>query len=260
LQYSVPYKLAFAVGLCAVCALLVSTVSVSLRDRQQANRRMLGQGRQILSVAGLIAADEQLSREDIAERLFTGLDARLVDLESGRFVAEGDAVTYDQEAAAEDPATSRDVAENPAGVKRVPKLARIFVRSRAGKIESVILPIEGQGLWGEMRGFLAVAGDGRTIRGITFYEHSETPGYGAEVDSPAWKALWNGRLAYDENGVPRIAVKKGQAGSPEQDPYQVDGISGSTLTGDAVTHLVRFWLGDHGFGPFLRRLRERETT
>ena len=39
------------------------------------------------------------------------------------------------------------------------------------------------------------------------------------------------------------------------DPYHVDGLSGSTLTSNGVTHLVRFWLGDHGFGPYLARYR-----
>jgi len=251
-QHSVAYKLSFAVGLCAVCALVVSTLSVALHDRQEANRRMLGQGRQILSVAGLIGAGDELSREDIAEKLFRELDPRIVDLASGAVVSDVDALAFDQAAASEDPATSREVEENPAGVQRVPRLAKIFVRRGGEGDETYVLPIEGQGLWGIMRGFLAVDGDGRTIRGITFYEHSETPGYGAEVDTPEWKASWPGRLAYDDDGIPKIAVAKGTVGPPERDPYRVDGMSGSTLTGDAVTHLVRFWLGDDGFGPFLR--------
>ncbi len=260
MHFSVAYKLLFAVALCAVCSVVVSTVSVSLRPRQEANRRMLGQGRQILSVAGLIDDADELSREDIAELLFTGLEAGVVDLESGRIVEGVDAVAYDQEAATRDPARSREVADNPAGVKRVPVQARIFLRRERGEIDSFVLPIEGKGLWGDMRGFLSIAADARTIRGITFYEHSETPGYGAEVESAEWKALWKGRLAYDDSGVARIAVKKGRAGSAQEDPYHVDGISGSTLTGDAVTHLVRFWLGDDGFGPFLRARRAEGNT
>ncbi len=260
MQFSVTYKLLFAVGLCAVCSLIVSTVSVTLYERQQANRRMLGQGRQILSVAGLIGEEEELSREDIAERLFSRLEARLVELQSGRFYEGSDAVAFDQEKAARDPESSREVDDNPAGIKRVPTLARIFVRHAASGVETYVLPIEGKGLWGDMRGFLAIAGDGRTIRGITFYEHSETPGYGAEVESADWQVLWKGRLAFDDAGEARISVVKGKAGSVQEDPYNVDGISGSTLTGDAVTHLVRFWLGDQGFGPFLSARRAREAS
>ncbi len=258
MQFSVRYTLFFSVGLCAACALLVSTVAVTLRDRQEANRRMLGQGRQILSVAGLIDESAVLSREDIAERLFSDLEARLVDLEEGLYADRMDAIAFDQERASADPATSRAVPENQAGVERVPEWARVFVLKRGGSVEVLVLPIEGRGLWGRIRGYLAVAGDGRTIRGITFYEHSETPGFGAQIEDPDWKRSWRGRLAYDDQGVAKIAVKKGKAGLPADDPYQVDGISGSTLTSDAVTRLVRFWLGDHGFGPFLHKLRAVE--
>lgn len=259
MQFSVAYKLGFAVAVCAVCALVASTVAVSLRPRQEANRRILGQGRQILAVAGLIEAGEVLSGEDIAERLFGALEARLVDLRSGEFVEGVDAVAYDQRKATDDPSTSDAVEDNPAGVQRVPRRARIFVRRGADGADTYVLPIEGKGMWGDMRGFLAMAGDGRTIRGITFYEHSETPGYGAEVENPEWQKSWRGRRAYDDEGVPRIAVSKGEAGPPADDPYQVDGISGSTMTSDAVTHLVRFWLGDRGYGPFLRSRQAEEA-
>ena len=56
---------------------------------------------------------------------------------------------------------------------------------------------------------------------------------------------------------PRLEVIKGRAGPPAEDPYRVDGISGATLTGDSVTHLLRFWLSEHGFGPFLEAYRTR---
>ena len=52
-----------------------------------------------------------------------------------------------------------------------------------------------------------------------------------------------------------IAVKKGIAGPPSEDPYQVDGLSGATITSRGVTELVRFWLGENGFGPYLARYR-----
>ena len=106
-------------------------------------------------------------------------------------------------------------------------------------------------------GYLALAPDARTIVGITFYQHKETPGLGGEVDNPRWKSLWPGRLAYDERGNPAIRVKKGPAGSVEEDPYQVDGLSGATITSRGVTNLLRFWLGDDGFGPYLASYRDR---
>ena len=102
---------------------------------------------------------------------------------------------------------------------------------------------------------MALEGDLRTIRGLTFYEHKETPGLGGEVDNPRWKALWNGRLAFDDALAPVIQVVKGPAGSVADAPHSVDGLSGATITSRGVTTLLQFWLGPEGFGPYLTRLR-----
>jgi Na+-transporting NADH:ubiquinone oxidoreductase subunit C len=125
-----------------------------------------------------------------------------------------------------------------------------------GAVEMLILPIEGKGLWSTLYGFIALAPDATTIEGITFYEHGETPGLGGEIDNPSWKALWPGRRAFNDRGETAIEVIKGQAGPPAEDPYRVDGLSGATLTGRGVSHLVRFWLSEDGFGPFLDQVRE----
>ena len=85
--------------------------------------------------------------------------------------------------------------------------------SEAGDLEMVMVPIEGNGLWSTLYGFLALDADTRTVVGITFYEHKETPGLGGEVDNPRWKALWPGRKAFlDEGYAPKIEVIKGAAG------------------------------------------------
>ena len=139
---------------------------------------------------------------------------------------------------------------------RLPDAALVYeVRDASDTLEMVVMPVEGLGLWGMLYGFVALEGDLRTIRGLTFYEHKETPGLGGEVDNSRWKALWTGRLAFDETLTPVIAVVKGQAGSVADDPHAVDGLSGATMTSRGVTNLVRFWLGPEGFGPYLTRLR-----
>ena len=64
-------------------------------------------------------------------------------------------------------------------------------------LDLVILPVSGMGLWSTLYGFVALDGDLTTIRGLTFYEHGETPGLGGEVDNPRWKGLWVGRRVFD---------------------------------------------------------------
>ena len=96
------------------------------------------------------------------------------------------------------------------------------------------------------------------MRGITFYRHAETAGLGARIGELEWRALWVGRRALDEEGTPRIEVVKGRA--DRTSPYEVDGISGATLTGNGVTAALRFWLGEDGFGPYLRRYGDPRGT
>ena len=52
-----------------------------------------------------------------------------------------------------------------------------------------------------------------------------------------------------------MAVIKGPAGPPDKDPNRVDGLSGATITSNAITRLTQFWLSDAGYGKFLKRLK-----
>lgn len=257
MQRSPLYTLLFATAVCIACAVVVSTAAVSLKERQEANATLERQ-KNVLQAAGLMAAGEKLGAEEVAKR-FATIEAVAVDLASGE-VAEGvDPATFDQQKATADPERSRPAPPNAAQVQRLPNTAVVYLlRDDEGALELVILPVEGKGLWSTLYGFVALERDLTTIRGITFYQHGETPGLGGEVDNPRWKEKWEGREAFDETGEPAITVVKGRAGTPEEDPYEVDGLSGATLTGRGVTYLVQFWLGDHGFGPFLGKLAERE--
>lgn len=241
-----------AVALCLVCATLVSAAAVLLKPLQERNQA-LAIKRQIVSVAGLLAAGadvEQLYRERI--------EARIVELDSGNYVDTIDAEDFDPRAAARAPDTSRALARDAdiAGIRRRADLAPVYLVRDAGRIETVILPVRGYGLWSTLYGFLALAGDARTITGITFYEHAETPGLGDAIEQPAWQAGFHDKLAFDEDGAVRITVVKG-AVNPDSPAarYQVDGIAGATLTSTGVTRLLHFWLGDQGFGPYLEKLR-----
>ncbi len=100
-----------------------------------------------------------------------------------------------------------------------------------------------------MRGFLAVEGDGNTIVGITYFEHSETPWLGAEVNNPRWQAQWEGKQIFDEDGELTPAIRVVQGGGSGD--YEVDGLSGATLTVNGVNNMLQFWLSPEGFGEYL---------
>lgn len=257
MQHSTVYTILFAAAVCVVAGVLVSSSAVTLEDRQLMNAKLEKQ-KNVLLAAGLLEADEGASMEKIHER-FSNVEPVVVDLDEGEPVEdpEVDPATYDQQAALKDPAMSEEAPPNAAGIKRLPKRALVYqVKDEAGQVEMLVLPIEGLGLWGTLYGFLALDADTTTIRGLAYYQHKETPGLGGEVENPTWRALWTGRQAYDEGWQPKISVIKGHAGPPSEDPYHVDGLSGATITSRSVTHMLQFWLGDDGFGPYLEHFRE----
>jgi Na+-transporting NADH:ubiquinone oxidoreductase subunit C len=258
-QDSNAYIIGFATAVCLVCSIVVSTAAVALRDRQARNK-VLDRQTKVLVVAGVLEEGESVSADEIETLFEDNIETRVVDLATGEYDDSVDAATYDQRKASKDPATSSVAPANNAGITRVPNKALVYRRIENEKVQSLILPIEGKGLWSTLYGFIALAPDTTTIRGITFYEHGETPGLGGEVDNPSWKALWVGRKAYDDSWQPAIEVMKGTAGTPSEDPYRVDGLSGSTLTSRGVTNLVRFWLSERGFDPYLERVRAQGSA
>jgi len=258
-QYSNAYVVGFATAVCLVCSIVVSTSAVALRDRQDRNK-VLDRQTQVLVVAGLLEEGQKTAPENV-ERLFVeNIQIRVVDLATGEYDDSMDAASYDQRKATKDPSASRAAPANNAGITRLPTHALVYQRVENKEVQSLILPIEGKGLWSTLYGYLALATDTTTIEGITFYEHGETPGLGGEIDNPDWKSVWIGRQAFDENWQPAVEVIKGFAGPVAEDPYRVDGLSGATLTARGVSDLVRFWLGEDGFEPFLMTFRAERSA
>ena len=250
------YTLAFATLVCVVCALFVSAASVLLKDRQEINR-LLYLRKNVLQAAGLTEPGQRLSTEQALALFNRRIQPRLVDLRTGEYVSGIDVESYEQRAARSDPESSRAADDNPAGVRRIPHLAKVYLVEDQGSVSHVVIPVEGLGLYGTLYGFLALERDTRTIAGIAFYENRETPGLGGEVDNPRWRALWPGRQAFDDQWQPAIQLVKGRAGGPAENPYEVDALSGATITSNAVTELLRFWLSGQGFGPYLEKARTR---
>jgi Na+-transporting NADH:ubiquinone oxidoreductase subunit C len=251
------YTVAFSAAICVVCAVLVSTSAVSLRERQALNAE-LDRKRNVLRAAGVMRVDEVLPREEI-ERRFGDFEVVAVDLRTGEEAVGFDPVGYDPRRASLNPTSSLPAPRNEAQIMRLPHHALIYKKlDDQGQLELLVLPIEGKGLWSTMYGFVALGPDLRTVRGLAYYQHGETPGLGGEVDNPRWKALWPGRQAYDEEGQPVIEVIRGSAGPPEQDPHRVDGLAGATITARGVTAMLRFWLGEPGFGRYVDRLRKEQ--
>ena len=249
---SVMKTLLVATLLCLVCSIIVSTAAIGLKPRQELNKA-LDRKQNILAVAGITGEGKSV------DELFEQIQTRVVDLDTGEYSDAVDALTFDQRAAASNPLFAVDVpsAVDIAGLGRHSRYATVYLVVDAGSLERVILPISGYGLWSTLYGFVCIEGDGNTVCGISFYEHAETPGLGGEVDNPRWQALWPGRELTDTNGETRIEVVKGRVDPTSSGAiHKVDGLAGATLTSRGVSNLVRYWVGENGFGPFLQGLRE----
>jgi Na+-transporting NADH:ubiquinone oxidoreductase subunit C len=252
---STGYIIGFAVAVCLVCSVVVATSAVGLKERQEVNK-VLDRQSKVLAVAGLMQEGEALPPAQIQQLFEENIKAQVVKLETGEYDEKIEIETFDQLKASKDPETSSEAKPNKAKVLRMPHHALVYKLMKGNDVDLLILPVEGKGLWSTLYGFIALEKDAQTIRGITFYQHGETPGLGGEVDNPGWKSKWKGRKAFDEKGVPAITVIKGSAGSAEEAPYKVDGISGATITANGVTYLVQYWLGAEGFGPFIANFKQ----
>ena len=68
-----------------------------------------------------------------------------------------------------------------------------------------------------------------------------------------------GKKAFNDQGELKIEVVRGHVDfNAVGAKHQVDGLSGATLTSRGVSNLVNYWLGDHGFGPYLANMNKAE--
>ncbi len=253
---STGYTVIFAAAVCLLCGAAVAAAAVGLRDKQETNK-IVDRKSKVLAAAGLLP-EGKVSAQEITELYAKSVVPKVYNLKTGK-VAEGvDPTTFDAQAAMKDPATSSAAPANAAKVARLPNNSIVYEIQKDKKTVSLVLPVEGKGLWSTLYGFLALTKDTIGIKGLIFYQHGETPGLGGEVDNPKWQGLWKGRKAFDSSFTPKIQVVKGKAGSVEAAPYDVDGLSGATITSRGVTDLLQFWLGDNGFGPTLAGYRQRK--
>ncbi len=232
-----------------IASVVVSFSAVSLKELQDSNK-VFDKQRNILEVTGLIESDQVITKTEASD-LYENIITHLVDLKTGAKV-EGDASDYDLKKASKDPSLSEVVPSDQdiASIKRQEKLGVVYEVMQDGQLETLVLPIRGYGLWSTLWGFLAVSPDGKTVKGITYYEHAETPGLGGEVDNPRWKSLWVGKKIFDNQGQVALRVIKGSASTDS--PHDIDGLSGATLTANGVDNMIRYWLSDRGYGKVLK--------
>lgn len=262
-----------AVIVCVVCSLVVSTAAVGLKSLQDANVA-LDRKVNLLQVTGF----EDLGSADDINTLFgERFEVQIIDLETGQPAVEEAMTALDK--AGKKVASKEEMLEkfdqvwaskskketvsdrlskndDIIQIKYREKFSHVYIlKSEEGEIEKYVFPVRGYGLWSMMKGFLAVEPDLETIAGLTFYDHGETPGLGGEIKSPKFKAQWPGKKIYGEQGDVRVQVVK----AAPDDEYSIDALTGATITSNGVSKMMEYWLGEQGFGPYIKQKKGTST-
>ena len=255
-----------AILLCLVCSVAVSSLAVGLRSTQKAKKEEFRQ-QNILKAAGLWPTGPDAGDVNTNALFEEHITPVVIDFSKDKLTTafSPGAPEIETEAALRDGKLSNsidgsdDMGSDVAGIRRRETYATIYEVREGDRLKTLILPIRGYGLWSTLWGFIAIdfsdATDdpqSLTVAGLTYYKHAETPGLGGEVDNPSWKEKWNDKQIFDGEWAVRLEVAKSASGN-----YQVDALSGATLTSNGVSNMLLYWLGEPGYGPYLKTLLEK---
>jgi Na+-transporting NADH:ubiquinone oxidoreductase subunit C len=248
---SVSHTLFMAFIVSLVCSVLVSTTVIVLRPIQRQARLTYTSHQYIIqllnTLPGIQDADEAMGK----------LNMKLLDLENGEYVTGMDPADFDAEMATKDPETSIEIPFelDLAGIERRARYAIVYLLQGAGDTQYIILPVYGVGMWSLINAYIALEADANTIAGLVFYDHGETPGIGDRIEDPDWLRQWQGKQLYQDGQLHFEVVRRIQSGAEQ---FQVNAISGATLTSVGVSNMVQYWLGPHGFKTYLDNIRNTE--
>lgn len=271
------YIFGFAIAVCLFASVVLAVASTALKpDQTQQVRLDIIQN--ILSVAGYTAEDLKGKKPaDIIDLYEKRFEVVLIDkdnkpVQRSEMEEELKVLGYEEKELA-DKMTFELLEVYNSKIKLLARRAGkskdeydrgikvVYLYKPEGEVKYYIIPIEGNGLWGMMYGYLALKTDLNTVAGIRFYKHIETPGLGAELAKPSHNEKWVGKEILDEQGnLVSVKVAKGdaeQTHAKELEHY-VDGISGATLTAKGINE---FLLDDlQTYEPYFKTRRQTEET
>jgi Na+-transporting NADH:ubiquinone oxidoreductase subunit C len=242
---SIGRTLFIAVAVALVCSAMVSGAVYVLRPMQSAYA-LLERNRVIVELAAVLSEGE-LASDVAVVQAYLDLDARVVDLETGQFVAALDGYSFDHWL------ESNTDQEQPRQQAPEPRIVPVYFAHQGRTAAHLVLPVHGRGMWSTIYGYVALETDLNTIAGVMFHRHGETPGIGDRIQDPSWLASWAGKRIYDESGLARIGVTPTAGGSRM---HQIDLIAGASVTSESVGRFVNEQFSADGYGPWLARLRQ----
>lgn len=210
------YTIIYASVIVVIVAFLLAFVSSSLKERQSKNVEM-----------------------DTKKQILSALNIRNVedaDAEYNKYVKDmlmNEDGTLSENTAAFATGYEKEVKEN--------NRLHVFVADINGE-KKYVFPVYGVGLWGAIWGYVALNDDKDTVYGTYFSHAGETPGLGAEIATEHFQTQFQNKKTLENGEIALGVVKHGKIEKPD---YQVDGISGGTITSVAVDAMIKSCLGNY---------------
>lgn len=244
------YVITFVVTMTVIVALVLSLMSTVLKPIHERNEAIFNK-KAILSAIetemGEGVKADNLSDEEVLQIFDSKIEQTVVDI-------NGKPVSFEEVEARGyigGQAENVDMAKE----KKVDQADKIFpvFKYQGTEGQIYIVSVRGSGLWDEIWGNIALKDDFATVVGASFDHKGETPGLGAEIkDNASFKKQFIGKSLYDSDGeYTSVVVKKGGVREPK---YQVDGISGATVTCDGVSDML--YSGIKNYMPYFESLKK----
>lgn len=246
MQRSNTYIILFAIGLTVILGGALSLTSVGLKPLQDkqveldTKKKILGA---VMDISNIEDPNEVL-------RVYSEKVKSLV-------------VDYDGNELTTDPKGNPYVAEKV----NIQKNSKLDAQERAypvfmfigesGEVEAYIFPTFGAGLWDWISSYVAFGKDLNTIKGIAFDHKGETPGLGARLTEPGVQSRFEGKKIFDENNnLVSVRVVKGEGNTGLSD-YEVDGLSGATMTTKGVNVMLLHYL--ECYAAYIEKIKSQNS-
>jgi len=237
----------FVLIMTSIVALILAALQNGLKPLHNKNEALYSKKATLGAVSNHIDGElSSLKPEEIQEIFNNQVEQKVVD-SSGKVYTKEELIDLGvKEGLAENIDLAKEQ-KKPADKRLMP----VYKFTKSDGSEYYILYARGKGLWDEIWGNIALESDINTIAGVSFDHKAETPGLGAEIkENKSWVRQFIGKKIYDDGELRSVTVRKGGA---KNDTYEVDGISGATITGDGVTDMLEEDL--KAYEPYLKTLK-----
>lgn len=225
-NFSNTYIFLFSAGLVILVASILAFVSESLRPIQERNIEIEKKQDILRSVERAEKAAEVPDKDTYIEQEYLKyIRKSLVTNTKGEILEGRDAFTIMNNLKIE--------LEKPMEERELP----VFLYTGDNNEVRYIMPLRGKGLWGPIWGCISLTDDFNSIYGAVFDHKGETPGLGAEIREKWFQEKFKGKKIFNETGK-FVSVEVVKGGTPDDNPYGVDGISGGTITSKGLEAMI----------------------